>query len=243
MKVTVYQDYQELSQKVADFICDFVKRKPDCLLCFAGGDTPCGTYRNLVTAMNLNKVDFKHCRFVGLDEWVGLGESDPGSCRYFLNQELFMPLGISEKNICFFDGKAPNLQAECQKVDRFTAEYGPIDLILLGIGVNGHLGFNEPGTSFNSLSHLVELEEDTRNVGQKYFKETKNLYMGITLGLQQIQESRTAVLVASGAQKSGIIEELIYTEISEKLPASILKLHQHFRAFVDTGAIGKLNLC
>jgi glucosamine-6-phosphate deaminase len=240
MKITIYQDYQEISQKVADLIIDFIKKKPDCLLCFAGGDTPRGIYRNLVKAVNLNQVEVQHCKFVGLDEWVGIDRAEMGSCRHLLDHELFSPLGIIEKNICFFDGKAANLEAECQKVDDFITNYGPIDLMLLGIGVNGHLGFNEPGTPFNSRSHLVGLQEITQKIGQKYFAEAKNFSRGITLGLQQISEAHLAVLVASGSQKADIVKKFMNSEVREELPASILKSHPNCHLFFDGEAAAEI---
>jgi glucosamine-6-phosphate deaminase len=227
-----------MSRKASDFIIKVISNTPNGLLCFAGGNTPIGIYRNLVVAARAGRINFQNCRFVGLDEWFGMDEHDKGSCRYLLDQELFRPLGVREENICFFNGKTFQLWEEYKKVDRFVAEYGPIDLVLLGIGINGHLGFNEPGTPFNCRSHFVELSIATQTAGIKYFDQEKNLGFGITLGLQQILESKTAVLVAGGVEKSPVIKKLLNGDVTEELPATALRLHKNCFLFLDREAAG-----
>jgi glucosamine-6-phosphate isomerase len=236
MKIHQYPDYPELAAAVCEFVIDHIEKTPHSLLCLAGGDTPVPVYRRLVEAAKQRKVDFQGCRFVGLDEWVGIGSDDSGSCRFLLNQELLNPLGISEERICFFNGASGDLEQECRKIDSFVDKYGPIDFMLLGIGVNGHLGFNEPGSSFQSTAHLVDLQAITCQVGQKYFSASRKLSRGITLGLSQIQQSRTAVLMANGPKKAAIINKFIHSEISEDIPASILKDHPDSHVFIDDAA-------
>ena len=236
MKIHCYPKNPELAAAVGEYIIGFIRENPRSLLCFAGGDTPVPVYRLLVEAARLKQVDFRECRFVGLDEWVGIRPNEPGSCRYLLDQEFFKPLGIPEEKICFFNGVAGDLEHECDKINSFVENYGPIDLMLLGIGVNGHLGFNEPGASFQSFAHGVDLEEVTCEVGQKYFSQARKLSRGITLGLAQIRQSRSAVLMAGGPKKAAIIDKLIHSEISEGLPASILKSHPDSHLFMDEAA-------
>lgn len=242
MKINVFENYEELSKEVSEFIIERVNNNKKMLLCFAGGDTPVLAYKNLVKAYEEGRVDFKDCKFVGLDEWVGLDENDLGSCKYLLYKEVFEPLKIKEENICFFDGKAKNLQKECKNMDMFIEKYGPIDLIVLGIGVNGHLGFNEPGVSFENYTHVVNLQDSTKVVGQKYFEDEKKLEKGITLGIRYILESDTPILIANGKKKSDAIKRLLEDEITENMPASALKLHNNSHIFLDKEATLKINL-
>lgn len=236
MKIDFYPNYPQLAAGVSEYIINFIRENPRSLLCFAGGDTPVPIYRLLVQAVEEKKVDFGECRFVGLDEWVGISPHEQGSCRLLLDQEFFNPLRIQEEKICFFDGDAVDLEQECKKIDLFVDRYGPIDLILLGIGVNGHLGFNEPGSSWKNRAHVVELQPITCEVGQKYFFQTQKLSKGITLGLEQIGQARAAVLVANGPKKASIIKELVACDPHENLPASILKTHPDSHFFIDEQA-------
>ncbi|HBF37716.1 MAG TPA: glucosamine-6-phosphate deaminase [Firmicutes bacterium] len=236
MNIHIEPDEQQMSLKAANLVAECIRKNPRSLLCFAGGDTPVPVYRRLVAAASLKQVDFRECRFVGLDEWIGMGAADEGSCRFLLERELFKPLGISEEKICFFNGKAADVKEECRKINAWVDKFGPVEVALLGIGVNGHLGFNEPGTSFDSLANTIELQDITCKVGQKYFTETKNLSMGITLGLAQIYQSRTAILVASGPNKTAIIKKLMDCEVGLDLPAGILKTHPNSHLFLDEAA-------
>ena len=236
MKVRIFRDYEELSRAAADLIIQSVNTQPNPLLCFAGGNTPVRTYRHLIKAAKEGRVDFSHCKFVSLDEWVGLDQTDQGSCKYLLDREIFKPLAIPEESISFFDGKALSLEDECQKVDCFINTNGPIDLMVLGIGINGHLGFNEPGSNIQEQSHVVRLQEITKKVGRKYFNEWKQLSMGITLGLSRILESKAVLLLANGNKKTAIIRQLIISEVTEKIPASILKLHPYSFLLLDQAA-------
>ncbi len=241
MKHTVFSDYNTLSQGAAERVIKVLRDDPDGLYCFAGGDTPRETYRRLVFAARQGEIDLRRAKFVGLDEWVGLSAADPGSCRYFLDQELFKPLEIEPDQIGFFDGTNPDLEFECQKVTRFIDRHGPIQLAVLGIGVNGHLGFNEPGSPFTSTVRCVDLSATTQQVGQKYFTAPRQLSRGITLGLAQIRAGQEVLLLANGPTKTAICAELMNDGVSERLPASVLHWHPHAQLLVDSIAAERIS--
>jgi glucosamine-6-phosphate isomerase len=240
MIVKVLNDYDEMSNHTASVLIDYVKEHPHAVLCFAGGETPRKTYQNLVKAHQQNEVDFSACTFIGLDEFVGLGREDDGSCLHFLYETLFTPIGSKEENIFFFDAKSANLQKECERIDEVIAMKGKIDIILLGVGMNGHLGFNEPGVSFDSYAHVIELDDTSKTVGQKYFKETRELDKGITLGIKHILESKKAVLIANGTKKAPIIKKTIEAAVTTMIPSTVLRTHQDAYVFIDEQAAAKL---
>lgn len=236
MNVSVLKDYEEMSKAAAEKIAELVNVNPNALVCFAAGSTPIGTFEILADLAADKKADFGSCKFIGLDEWVGMDKNDSGSCQETLWKTLFLPLKIKEENICFFDAKAKDLQQECQRVDQYIMDHGNIDLMLLGIGVNGHLGFNEPGVSFNCLSHVVNLDENTKSVGQKYFETERELSKGITLGTQHIMDSHTVILIANGANKAEAVNRMINGEVTNELPATILQTHRDCYVYLEEGA-------
>lgn len=238
MKIITCIDYSELSVKTAEMICEIINNKPDALVCFPAGETSVGTFRELIRLNNENKVSFKKTRIVGLDEWVALGVMKSENCYSFLKKHFFNHIEFDQANLCFFDGESRDPEAECIKTDTFIRDNGPIDMILLGAGMNGHLGLNEPGTSFDLYSHVVELDELTKRVGQKYFSETVNLTSGITLGIKHILESKMAILQVSGAKKIPVVERLLNDDVTMDFPASALKLHQNSYLFMDKEAAG-----
>jgi glucosamine-6-phosphate deaminase len=237
----VDRNYDEMSSRAASLIADYVKRKPDGLLCFAAGNTPLGAYTLLVEAVRSGKVSFERCRFVSLDEWVGLSGEDEGSCRQTLDDRFFKPLRIDEANIHFFKGKSEDLGAECKSMDAFVSINGNIDLMVLGIGMNGHLGFNEPGASTSLYSHITDLAPVTQQVSVKYFSEKKDLQQGITLGIRHIMEADTVIVLADGAKKADIIKAAFGREVSDLVPASILQRHPNVSLLLDEAAAKHLN--
>jgi glucosamine-6-phosphate isomerase len=240
MIINVLKDYEEMSKYTANFIINYVKENPQAVLCLAGGDTPKKTYEYLVEDYEQGNVDFSSCTFLGLDEWVGLGKDDEGSCLKFLNETLFNPLRIKSKNVFFFDAKSSDLETECNKMDAIISEKGNIDIILLGVGMNGHLGFNEPGVSFDLHAHVIDLDDTSKTIGQKYFKEETTLDKGITLGIRHILEAKNAVLVANGNKKASIIQKTIEFEVTNQIPSTILKNHPNSYVFIDEEAASNL---
>ncbi len=238
MTLRTFPDYTALSAHAAQHIAGIVRQKPAAVLCLASGDTPAGTYRLLAQQVRAGDVDLSQCQFIGLDEWVGFGPDDVGSCAYFLYRDLFGPAQIRADQITYFNAKADDLQAECQRVDAVIKAFGGLDLLLVGVGVNGHIALNEPGTSFRLHSHVVTLAESTKEVGQKYFTQQTPLDRGITLGLQHLTEAREVILMASGARKAEIMAEALHGPVTEQCPASILQTHSAAHVWLDAEAAG-----
>ncbi len=241
MKLDVKPNYDEMCRTAANLIISYVKKKPSALLCFPSGDTPTGIFSYLLDDVNKGNVDFKDCSFVGLDEWVGLNGSHEGSCRHYMDQHLFFPLNIHPDQIHFFDGAALNIENECKRIDAFIRESGRIDLMMVGLGLNGHVGLNEPGVDFQIYSHASPLAQKTKDSAQKYFKEAVLLTDGITLGPRHLQEAEVAVLVASGISKAEIIVKALEEEVSNSIPASIFQNHPNAYVFLDREAATRLS--
>lgn len=240
MKLIITKDYNAMSRTAADLVIAQVKQKPASLICFPSGDSPAGMFRYLIADAAAGKVDFSRCYFVGLDEWVGLGGEDDGSCTQFLNENFFSPLNIKPPRVKFFDAKAADLDAACRDMDDFIKQHGPLDMMIVGIGMNGHIGLNEPGTDFNLYAHHAPLDPITITVGQKYFKQETKLTEGITLGLKHLQEAETSMLIAAGSKKAAIIKQALQGEITGQLPASIFQTLTSAVVLLDEGAAQEL---
>jgi glucosamine-6-phosphate isomerase len=236
MQLQIFKSYNELSLHAAERIIALVKNKPGAVLCLAAGDTPRLAY-NLVTKKAIEeKIDFSHCTFIGLDEWVGIPPENEGSCHFFLRTNIFDPLHISSSQIHLFDAMSENLVQECVVMDKIIAEKGGIDLMLVGVGMNGHIGFNEPGVSVNNYSHVIDLDSATQSVGQKYFKNTTTLKKGITLGLNHLLEAREVIMMANGLKKAEVISKALEAKINTNIPASIIRTHPHGVVMIDEEA-------
>jgi len=240
MQLKIYKDYQSLSDAAATEITELVKNKPNAVICLASGETPRLTCKLLVEKVKKEKVDLSHITFIGLDEWVGIPPDNDGSCHYFFQNEIFKPLHFSASQTNLFDAMSGNLEEECKKIDSIIVENGGIDLMLVGIGMNGHIGFNEPGVSFDYYAHVIDLDDTTVSVGQKYFKTTATLKEGITLGLKHLQESKKVLLLANGAKKAGVIKKTVEGEITNEFPASIMQTHPNGFVMIDKEAAALL---
>ena len=236
MSLRIFPTYGELSQHTAEHIAALLKRKPDALICLASGATPIGTFHQLVELAQTGHANLNQCMFVGLDEWVGMGPTDEGSCAFYLYRDLFEPLGIQPERIHYFNAKASDLQAECHRIDNVIRQHGGLDLLLVGVGLNGHIALNEPGTPFTNYCHVVKLAEMTKSVGQKYFSQPTELSQGITIGLQHFMEAHEVILMANGASKAPMIREALQGRVSEQFPASIIQRHPNARVWVDEAA-------
>jgi glucosamine-6-phosphate isomerase len=235
----ICRDYDSLSVFTARLIAELVNQKPDALLCFPAGNTSLGTFAELIKMQNIGEVDFSKVKIVGLDEWLSLGEKSQGNCYHFLQKHLLTPLGISRSQICFFDGESSDTAVQCAKTDAFIFENNGIDLMLLGVGMNGHLALNEPGTSFDLWSHVVELDSVTRNVGQKYFESEVTLNRGITLGMKHILNSHKLLVQVSGSAKASLIKRFDEVAVSTDFPMSAIKLHEDALLILDEAACSK----
>jgi len=204
------------------------------LLCPASGDTPAGLFKAM--ANTYRPSQYAGWSFVGLDEWVGLNGADEGSCRYSINRDLFRPLGISENNICFFDGRSKDLPGECLRAEQFIRGKNGIDVAILGVGMNGHVAMNEPGSAIDSRTRVVTLHPVTKKVGQKYFNQPQVLDEGITLGIGTLLESRHIILMVSGKHKAVIVQKMLEQPVTNELPASLLLQHPSVTLFLDADA-------
>ena len=240
MEVRIYPDYHTLSAEAANKITELVKNKPAAVLCLAAGDTPRVAYSLVSEKASADKVDFSRCTFVGLDEWVGIPPSNQGSCQYFLQTNLFAPLNIHASQTHLFDALSADLVAECRKMDHIIRKKGGIDLMLVGVGMNGHIGFNEPGVEINLYSHVIPLDQTTQTVGQKYFSRSTKLQKGITLGLQHLLDSTNAIMMASGTKKAAIIRKALEESITTRVPASIIRQHKGGMVMLDQEAASLL---
>jgi len=240
MKISVYDDYDAMSEAAAELVAAQLAAKPASVLCFPSGDSPTGTLKCLVKWANEGKIDLGQCFFIGLDEWVGMDENDIGSCKYYLKTNFFSKLNIGPERIALFDAKAADLDAECERMNHFIAEKGGLDIMMVGIGMNGHIGLNEPGTPFDLYAHRSALDPITVQVGQKYFQQETALTEGITLGLKHFTEAKQAVLIVSGAKKAGIIAKSLEGEVTPNVPASIMQTMPNAVILLDKDAASEL---
>jgi glucosamine-6-phosphate isomerase len=240
MKIKIYTDYETLSEATANAIVDLIIQKPTAVICFASGHTPLRTCQLFLQKIKEQKIDVSQVHFIGLDEWVGVEPDNEGSCHYFLYHTIFIPLNIAASKIHVFDALANDTATECKKMDSFIESKGGIDLMLVGIGMNGHIGFNEPGVSFTNYSHVINLDETTLTVGQKYFSTATNISKGITLGLQHLMESKKAILIANGEKKAAIIKKTIEENITNQIPSTIMQQHNNGFIFLDEAAARQL---
>lgn len=236
MKISIADSYNAMSKEALNTIIEMMKGRENPVICTASGDSPAGLYKELVASVSSNDADVSNWNFISLDEWAGMNENDNGSCRYHLNQQLFGPLKISKDRICFFDGRANDLEKECDKVEDFITQHGGIDVAIVGVGMNGHVGMNEPGTSAELRSHVADIDAVTQQVGQKYFKEKQVLTKGITLGIASLMDAKNVLLLVSGKHKAEIVKQVLEGEISEQFPAGFLRNHKSFYVFLDKEA-------
>lgn len=238
MLLEVFNNHEALSLAVAKHILALVRNKPNAMLVLTSGNTPILAYQKLTELAKIE--DFAQTFIIGLDEWVGISGESEGSCRYIVEQNLLKPLTIPESNYTFFDSMTEDLESECKRVDDLIFAKGGLDFILVGLGTNGHLGLNEPGTSFDSYCQVTDLEEVTAITGQKYFNSSTPLTKGITVGLKHLLEAKEAMIMANGAGKAEIIKRMISEEINEKLPATVLRKHTDGLLWIDKEAAANL---
>jgi galactosamine-6-phosphate isomerase len=240
MTTKIFSDYNALSQHTADEIIALVKQKPSAVICFASGSTPVGTCEWLVKKATKQNIDFSQATFVGLDEWVGIPKENTGSCYYFQHHYLFIPLQLRQAQTFLFDGMVKDLAAQCRQMDKAIAGKGGIDLMIVGIGMNGHIGFNEPGVDLNLLSHVISLHETTQTVGQKYFSGVTALSQGITLGLGHLMQTKKVILQANGVKKAVVIQQTVEGTVTADFPASIMQHHANSFVLIDEDAASLL---
>ncbi len=241
MNILIYKDYATLSEFVAEEIISLLKEKPDAVICMASGDTPKLTCELFTKKAKEENLDISKFFFIGLDEWVGLAPGMEGSCHYYFKKRIFEIIGLSPAQYHLFNGVAEKLAEECTEMDKIIKDKGGIDLMIVGIGMNGHIGFNEPGSSFKLLSHVIDLDETTLTVGKKYFKEPTPLQKGITIGLAHLMAAKKALLIANGIKKAPVIKKTVTDKVNNKFPASIMQQHPNGFVLVDEEAASMLD--
>ncbi len=238
MKIIIEPNYEAISARAAADLLAMISKKESPLLCTASGDSPKGIYRHLAQKIKQENIDISKWKFVGLDEWMGMNASVEGSCRFHLDRDLFGPLGVKESSICFFDGKATDPKQEARRTDQFIEAHGGIEVAIVGLGMNGHVGMNEPGTDPDLHSHIAEIDPLTASVGQKYFTQKTTLSHGLTLGIASLLEARQVFLVVSGEKKAAMVRQVIEGPVSPEIPASLLRRHSNFFIYLDQPASG-----
>ncbi|WP_322172561.1 glucosamine-6-phosphate deaminase [Acutalibacter caecimuris] len=225
MRIIHVENYETLSAMAADIIAAQVLLKPDCLLGLATGSSPLGTYRELAARCRAGRLDFSRVRTVNLDEYCGLDAANPQSYRYFMDQNLFGQVNIDPANTHLPNGTAPDMQAECARYEALVEALGWPDLQLLGIGHNGHIGFNEPAGHFPAQAHTVTLAESTIQANSRLFDRIEDVpTMAVTMGVGTIMKARKVLLIA-GADKADIVDKACHGPVTPEVPASILQLH------------------
>ena len=241
MRIIAAKDYEHMSRQAANLISVQVILKPDSVLGLATGSSPIGTYQQLIEWYKKGDVDFSRVRSVNLDEYVGLDLSSDQSYVYFMRHNFFDHINIDLANTNVPCGVNPNAEEECARYDALIRNYGGIDLQLLGLGPNGHIGFNEPDDAFPKGTHKVALTDATIQANKRFFEKEEDVpRYAYTMGIRDIMQARRVVMVVSGAGKAEIVKQAFRGPITPRVPASILQLHQDFTLVADEAALSAL---
>jgi len=243
MKIVVVNDYNEMSKKAANIIASQIILNSNSVIGFATGETPLGTYRELVNIYNEGDVDFSDVKTFNLDEYYHLPKENPQSYNFYMSENLFKHVNVKPENIHIPNGMCENIEEECANYENAIKQAGGIDLQLLGIGRNGHIGFNEPDVKFEATTHLVHLDEDTIKANSRFFDSIEKVpTKAISMGIKTIMQAKKIVLLASGVEKSEAIYNTVKGPITPEVPASVLQLHPDVTLIVDKDAGSRLNL-
>ncbi len=238
MKIYAARDYNDLSRKAANIISAQVILKPEAVLGLATGSTPVGAYRQLIQWYEEGDLDFSRIHSVNLDEYKGLSGEHDQSYRYFMNHNLFDHVNIRKENTNVPSGLAQDPEAECRRYDQVIRDQGGIDLQLLGIGGNGHIGFNEPCDVFVKGTHVVTLTEETRQSNARFFSSIEEVPThALTMGIGSIMGAKKILLLASGAGKAQAVYDSCFGPVTPHVPASVLQLHRDVVVIADEDAL------
>ena len=241
MIIIIKKNYDELSKEAAKIIKEAILEKPNLVLGLATGSTPLGTYQELIQMHKEGILDFSRIITFNLDEYLGLSANHPQSYHYYMKKNLFGEININPENIHIPDGTAKDVKALCRDYEKAIQETGGIDLQILGIGSDGHIGFNEPGTSLDSRTHVAKLAESTIRDNSRFFEKKEDVpESAITMGVQTIFEAKKIILLASGENKATAVAKALEGPITSQITASILQRHPNIIVILDEKAASKL---
>lgn len=241
MKIIVVNNYNEMSKKAANIIASQIILNSNSVLGFATGDTPLGTYKELINIYNEGDIDFSDIKTFNLDEYYHLPKENPQSYNFYMSENLFKRVNVKPENIHIPNGMCDSIEDECASYEETIKQAGGIDLQLLGIGRNGHIGFNEPDLKFEATTHLVHLDEDTIKANSRFFDSIEEVpTKAISMGIKTIMQAKKIVLLASGVEKSEAIYNTVKGSITPEVPASVLQLHPDVTVIIDKDAGSRL---
>jgi glucosamine-6-phosphate deaminase len=241
MLLRITKDYDEMSELAAQIVADRLRKNPALVLGLATGGTPLGTYRALIRMHQKDGLDFSRVTTFNLDEYIGLPAQHPQSYHHFMDQHLFQHLNLDRRFTFIPDGQASDVEAHCDWYEAQIGEAGGIDIQILGIGRNGHLAFNEPGSSLGSRTRIKPLTDETRRDNARFFASLEEVPThAITMGIGTIMEARELILLASGANKADAVKAAVEGPITAIVPASIMQMHRRAYVIVDQPAASKL---
>lgn len=242
MKIVIKKDYVELSKFAALEVKNILEDNPNCTLGLATGSTPLGLYKELIKLYNLGEINFSSVTTFNLDEYRGLNEEDEQSYKYFMNDNLFNHINIDKNNTFIPNGIAEDVERECENYEKLIGEKGGIDLQVLGIGMNGHIGFNEPNQELYLNTHLETLTEETLNSNSIFFTNKEKMPTeALTMGIGSIMKAKKIILLISGKNKAEVVKKLVSGKITTDFPASILQVHNDCTVILDEEAAALLN--
>lgn len=243
MKIYKAKDYKDMSRKAANIISAQVIMKPNCVLGLATGSTPIGTYAQLVEWYNKGDLDFSEVTTVNLDEYKGLPRTNDQSYYYFMHQHLFDRVNIDPERTNVPNGMEPDAEKECGRYEELIRSLGGVDLQLLGLGHNGHIGFNEPGEAFEKETHCVDLTESTIEANKRFFASADDMpKQAYTMGIKTIMQAKKILIVVNGENKADIVERAFFGPVTPEVPASILQLHNDVTLVGDEAALAKIEI-
>lgn len=241
MRIIRAKDYEDMSRKAANIISSVMTLKPDCVLGLATGSSPVGTYKHLIRRYENGDLDFSRVTSVNLDEYKGLDRENSQSYYYFMRENLFSHVNIRMENTYIPDGTEADSEKACSAYNEILHKVGSVDLQLLGIGHDGHIGFNEPADTFAKESHCVDLTDMTIEANARFFASRNEVpTQAYTMGIQTIMSARKVLMVASGADKAKIIREAFFGPVTPQVPASILQFHPDFILVADEAALSEV---
>lgn len=241
MKIYCMENYEEMSRKAAGIMAAQIIAKPDSVLGLATGSTPIGMYKELIKGYEAGDLDFSQIKSVNLDEYVGLEPTHDQSYRYFMQTNLFNHVNIDDANTNVPQGLAADPATECERYNQVMRDLGGIDIQVLGMGHNGHIGFNEPDDYFPLETHVVDLQESTINANARFFASADDVpKQAMTMGIGNIMNAKKILVVVSGEDKAEIVKKAFTGPVTPQVPASILQLHPDVILVGDKAALSKL---